>query len=547
MLKKISVAILILLLLLSGILFFPKKKDFYVKQVISPTQIVLSDDEMLTISGVETFDAFYSEKNRLLAKKFGISEYEAFISGNLAKNWARNLLEGRDVRLKENDLTYVKSSYYLKLLNSPYCIKDGEFTNAKAFERHLKSVRKTKYTVIQKSENNFLVVKKSYYSRIFRKNKTKFSSQNVEKFQLRELDLGNFKIVLSDLTTKLKPDRNCSSDICKEILGNINHAQKTIDMAIYGYSATPQIEQALKNAIARGVKIRLVYDLDGKGENIYPDTLKLVSLISDSVSDKNSKEASAIMHNKFYIFDGKTVITGSANLSHTDMSGFNSNCILVINSSDVAKIYTDEFEQIYCGKFHNEKVVTNKKHLDNMQIYFSPQDKVLTDGVLPLIRQAKKYIYIPTFLITEKRVVEELISAKQRGVDVRVIVDALNASAKYSKHQTLRDAGVPVKVENYAGKMHSKSVIVDDKYLAIGSMNFSKSGENKNDENLVVFYSPQSAKFYREFFLYQWNKIPNKWLKYNPRAEGKDSIGSCNDGIDNDYDGLIDMEEAACK
>ena len=106
---------------------------------------------------------------------------------------------------------------------------------------------------------------------------------------------------------------------------------------------------------------------------------------------------------------------------------------------------------------------------------------------------------------------------------------------------------IEVKTENYAGKMHSKSMIVDDKYTIIGSMNFSNSGENFNDENLILIEDVEIAKFYRDFFLYQWNKVDKKWLKYNARAEGKDSIGSCNDGLDNNYDGLIDKDDIACK
>ena len=46
----------------------------------------------------------------------------------------------------------------------------------------------------------------------------------------------------------------------------------------------------------------------------------------------------------------------------------------------------------------------------------------------------------------------------------------------------MRNAKIPVKVENYAGKVHSKSIIIDDKYIVAGSMNFSNSGENRNDE-----------------------------------------------------------------
>ena len=95
--------------------------------------------------------------------------------------------------------------------------------------------------------------------------------------------------------------------------------------------------------------------------------------------------------------------------------------------------------------------------------------------------------------------------------------------------------------------MHSKIIIIDDEYLIIGSMNFSNSGEKRNDENMIVLKDSGAAKFYKQFFIYQWNRIPDKWLKYTPRAEGVDSIGSCSDGIDNNYDGKTDMEDVGCK
>jgi phosphatidylserine/phosphatidylglycerophosphate/cardiolipin synthase-like enzyme len=206
---------------------------------------------------------------------------------------------------------------------------------------------------------------------------------------------------------------------------------------------------------------------------------------------------------------------------------------------------------MYEGIFHSEKKThfdnKNTNLIDNLEVYFSPQDKSITDAVLPLIQNAKEYIYIPTFVLTEKRVTEELVKAKNRGVDVKIIMDALNASIKHSKHKDLRANGIMVKTENYAGKMHSKSMIIDDEYTIIGSMNFSNSGENKNDENLIVIKDSDITKFYKNFFLYQWNKIDNTWLAKNVRAEGKDSIGSCFDGIDNNYDGLIDFNDPACK
>ena len=45
-----------------------------------------------------------------------------------------------------------------------------------------------------------------------------------------------------------------------------------------------------------------------------------------------------------------------------------------------------------------------------------------------------------------------------------------------------------------------KMLVVDDEYLVIGSMNFSNSGENKNDENLIVIKNEKMALFYKELF-----------------------------------------------
>ena len=539
--KKISIFILTFLFIIFGFIFKPEEKECYVKEVISPTEFILSNGKLYSLKGVNCFDGYYSEKNKSLAEKFGITEKEAFISGNLGKYWAKNILEGREVKPVNNDLVYFKYSYYSRFLNSPYCIKDDGFTNKFAFQKHLEMIRRAKFLVIENGFHDYLVLRKNYY------NKNLTESKNTDKCYLSTANLGNIKLLVSDLTLKLKPDRECTNDMCKEILNNINNAQKSIDIAIYGYSSVPEIENAIKNALKRGVKIRLVYDTDSKGGNIYPDTNKLAAIIPDNKSDKFSNGSNNIMHNKFYIFDDKTVITGSANLSHTDMSGFNSNNLILINSPQITKIYEKEFNQMYEGKFHTDKTSIDNRIYENIEIYFSPQDSPLTNGVIPRIKKAEKYIYIPAFFITDYKFSEELISAKKRGVDVRIITDALSASNKYSKHEEMRRAGISVKTENYAGKMHTKTIVLDDEYIIMGSMNFSYSGNNKNDENLIVLKNKEAAVFLKNFFLYLWNKIPDKWLRYNASAESKDSIGSCSDGIDNDYDGYTDMEDSACK
>jgi phosphatidylserine/phosphatidylglycerophosphate/cardiolipin synthase-like enzyme len=257
------------------------------------------------------------------------------------------------------------------------------------------------------------------------------------------------------------------------------------------------------------------------------------------------------MHNKFFIFDNKKVWTGSANITSTDLTGFNANYVVLIDSSEIANQYLNEFNQMYDGNFHTDKqkfsqIKVNLTNSTNVEVLFSPQDSVIETKLLPLINSAKNYIYIPIFFFTSKEMSDALINAHLRGVDIKIINDATNAHTKYSVHKILRKSGIKVKTENYAGKMHMKSIIIDDKISVLGSMNYTKSANLRNDENILIIYNSEIAKYLKGTFMYLWNKIPDKYLRFDPRAESLESIGSCFDGIDNDFDGKIDSEDEGC-
>ena len=91
-----------------------------------------------------------------------------------------------------------------------------------------------------------------------------------------------------------------------------------------------------------------------------------------------------------------------------------------------------------------------------------------------------------------------------------------------------------------------KSILIDDIYTVLGSMNFTKSGERYNDENVLIIENPSLTRAFKEKFLHFWKEIPDKWLFKNPGAESFNSINSCFDGIDNDFDGKIDMQDDSC-
>lgn len=365
---------------------------------------------------------------------------------------------------------------------------------------------------------------------------------------------GDIKIFPLGLNEIKEPVNDCTTQACKALLNEINNAKEQILFVIYGVHNQDKIVDALVRAKDRGVKIKWVTDYSYGDIDYYPDTRKLEEYLPDFRDDysDNKTFSSKLMHNKFFVFDGQRVFTGSSNVTQTDLTGFNANYAVLINSKEIADIFITEFNQMYSGKFHNlkEKISSAPVLLSDgtqISVFFSPQDKVITKQLIPLINEAKEKIDVSIFCLTHKKLKDSLINAHLRGVKIRIINDATNAANQHSIHHDLRKAGIAVKTENYAGKNHSKIMIVDDLYSVIGSMNFTSSGENYNDENVLIIKSPDIAKEMTKSFNLTWKQIDDEYLHKDPSAESLQSINSCFDGVDNDFDGKIDTLDEGCK
>ena len=549
---------------------------------------LIDNNETVCIANLETFSANLQYPQEQLKNKLKLKQEEALSLGFLTDKYAEDFIVNHKVRVKFTgeqtpdcryaDVYLDKENYAERIYKSGFGVYKGNVTDK--FNKNLEAARKVKLVILNHHSNKYhkpdckygliahdaiLIQPKDlpkdakpckfcHVESKHKRTKQKNTTANILPAPT-QITNGSIEFLLTDLTTKLKPDNTCSSQVCKTILKEINNAKSSIDAAIYGWDKVPAIETAFANAVKRGVTLRLVYDETTKGASYYPDTQNLVALSYAYNNDKNPNSALAtnfIMHNKFLVIDNQSVITGSMNYSETGLSGFNSNNLVIIKSQEIAELYTEEFNQMLEGKFHTTKSKSSlpRSYIlgrSKISVYFSPQDRVITNHIIALVNNSQKYVYIPAFLITHEGLSQALINAHKRGVDVKLIVDATNSSSGRSAVRFLRNAGVPVKVENYAGKMHSKSIIIDDKYIVTGSMNFSNSGEKKNDENTLIIEDNRLALFYKDFFLYLWKKIPDKYLKQNVRAEGKESIGSCTDGIDNNFDGKIDSADDACR
>ena len=361
------------------------------------------------------------------------------------------------------------------------------------------------------------------------------------------------------------PGDRCKVEICTRLLELIQGAKTSINFAVYGMRYQTQLLDAVVAAQLRGVVVRGVVDRDKHGKNYYKSTDLWIKQLgpgnvrddyeADQTLDRLGKRArfNRIMHNKFFVVDQRWVWTGSANVSETGTGGYNANVVAVVDSRHLAGIYTEEFEQMWSGRFHALKESNGVERFTiggtEAEVWFSPQDEAIWNGLQPLIASAQRRIDLTMFYLTHKDAAEALIAAHKRGVDVRVIIDATSAGSRYTKHEWLREAGIPVKVENWGGKMHMKAAAVDGRAVVVGSMNWSFSGAVKNDENTLILHSPGLAVEFESVFDRLWDSIPQKWSRTEakPDPESPESSPACTDGIDNDFDKLVDDKDPSCK
>lgn len=407
--------------------------------------------------------------------------------------------------------------------------------------------------------------------------------------------------LLLNAPTGSGPRSECVAEVCTSLLQLIDDADKTIDFAVYGVRGMPRVIEALGQARGRGVILRGVVDRDAAGANYYSDTdamiAKVVHVHDDGeVDERRTKEAAqtrypeprcarpegfegpvqclaydlgdrcllaahssrdplddgaAIMHNKFLVADSRFVWTGSTNVSDTGTGGYNANLVTVIDSRRLATAYLRELDQMYeDGRYHDDKRSAGPLRVQvggsEVELRFSPQDSPIREAVRPLVKQARERIDVAVFYLTHKHLTADLIDAHLRGVEVRIILDATAATNGFTKHELLRAVGIPVKVEDWGGKMHMKSAMIDGHTVITGSMNWTTAGDDTNDENVVIVRDEALAEQYGEFFDELWAGIDDRWLQGNPDPESRLSGTACSDGIDNDYDGLADAEDPGC-
>jgi phosphatidylserine/phosphatidylglycerophosphate/cardiolipin synthase-like enzyme len=141
---------------------------------------------------------------------------------------------------------------------------------------------------------------------------------------------------------------------------------------------------------------------------------------------------------------------------------------------------------------------------------------VLTDRdyppkVLDLLSRAQDSIHIVMFSANYQtdpkyidanvnKLLNQLVSARNRGVDVKVIMDdwpeGNDKTANY-----LEKNNIEVTIIDSDGSMHAKLIIIDGEIIVVGSTNWSYHSVDKNNEANVIIKNKRVAEEFEGYFL----------------------------------------------
>ncbi len=307
-----------------------------------------------------------------------------------------------------------------------------------------------------------------------------------------------------------------------KLLARINAAQHSIDMALYSFNDLTQIRDALISAKVRGVKIRFVYDSR--------DNQALVDdLIAAGIPMIKRTTTSAIMHNKFFIFDYRYntshndcwVWTGSTNITNAQFFT-DANNVIELQDRTLAAVYTREFEEMWGSatdlpivsrsKFGPNKTDNTPKKLNlngtAVECYFTPGDNS-SNQLQNLITSNFDYdCFFSIYVFTDYNIANRMKSRFTNGRYVKGVFDRDTSGGVYQEMKGYGPfawnppADILIDFAEGSGIYHHKYMILDPLHTSsnpvveTGSYNYSNAANNSNDENMLFVFSPRVANLY---------------------------------------------------
>lgn len=323
------------------------------------------------------------------------------------------------------------------------------------------------------------------------------------------------------------------SDKLADLKKDLLNAKKSINIEYYIFANDKtgnDIMKILCQKASEGVDVKLIYDsigsrkaprrffkkLEDAGGQVgefFPPFMH-IRLINLKLNYRN--------HRKVVVVDGKIGYTGGINIRNDHLGldkklkPWRDTHIRVEGAGVYAlqNIFLDDWR--YCkndntplrlylenGYFPSPSI---KGNATTQLVTSGPDSAVpkILEAYVKMITNAKKRVYIQTpYFIPDDVFISALRIAVKSGIDVRIMVPKIPdkktvylATLSYLKEV----AELGIKIYLYNGFLHSKTLLVDDNKLSIGTCNTDNRSFRLNFEDTVIIYSKELNKQHRDIF-----------------------------------------------
>lgn len=265
----------------------------------------------------------------------------------------------------------------------------------------------------------------------------------------------------------------------------LNKAQTSVLIFSFTFS-DPEVIRILNRKALEGVKIRLILDRDHLSE--------CRRQLHTSIQIGTREKGEGHLHHKILVVDNAYIWVGSANFTSSSFT-HSKNLAIGFYSPEIGARLDQEAYTIASSAIRQDSPLLSEKYNEQLlELYLLPHnasEAPLTiettlnergkEKLISLIENAKHHIKISLAVWTYKDASRALIKAKQRGVQIDVVVGQITDEAV----RLLIQNGIPVKMGR---DLHHKFMLIDDQTLLNGSPNWSMNAFSRSDESFVVLY-----------------------------------------------------------
>lgn len=250
----------------------------------------------------------------------------------------------------------------------------------------------------------------------------------------------------------------------------ITSANSSLHVFIYTLKERLLIDQLRKRS--GEVAVHVLYDAEqGKG---------LRGSLGPKVFGTAKKVRSGIMHSKVLSVDKKVSVIGTANLTNESLR---------IHRNLAAGFYSPQLAEMIEEKGRGYKTLAHRVFPigpQSVEMWFIPDDPGGIERVRQVIRTAKKTVQIAMFAWSNQDLADEVIEAKERGVNVAVLLERQTAAGYGNRvFRRLKNAGISIKLSEPGQVLHHKMLLADET-LVLGSPNWTKKAFSQNHESFFI-------------------------------------------------------------